>query len=696
MTHLSRSVKSESGGRAGRRLLLSAAWVLLFALASQQALWADAMTPLDIREVQVGGEIGRRIDITVNANLLGLDVEKVFLQPFRERNQPNGYIGLGKLIDATVRFAGYTNDPRVLELKKQLVAEAIKTQEPDGYIGILIPGSRIWGVYDIHETSYLVLGLANDYRYFGEKASLEAARKLADFIINRWSAEADRIPGPSGKRDKMYGVTTGLDAALLTLYEQTKDPRYLDFCVHFKQYQLPRWDVPMKIGYGHMDDERHCYIYMALCVAQVQLNRIQPDPGLLAQAHRAIDFLTRRDGLLVSGSCSFHEGWHTDQCGAGNVSESCATAYLTRMLDRLLRAEGDSRYGDIMERAVYNALFAAQSPDGRTLRYFSPLEGKRVYFNRDTYCCPNNFRRIMAELPMMIYYRMGKGLVVNLYTASTAKMDLGDGLSLTVRQETDYPRSGDVLLHLDPSRPAAFPLHLRIPRWCAKASVAVNDQPIDKAVEPGKLLVIDRQWKPGDRVRLRMPMEFRLVKGRKSQAGRAAVLRGPILFCLNPTRNQKLAGVDLKELTIDPTSLEGPIDDDTIRPGGRACRVRAWSPGKWSPTATTDLTLLLSEFADPGGEATQLKVPDANADTVIEDELIQPARGYSFLSTGRLILILSVFVSGADFFQQVAGACEIGVSDEHAHFARSGRLETGRVSACNGGLDAVFFQPAGD
>jgi hypothetical protein len=623
-TRLPQSGKAEFGSRAGRWLLFAAVWVLLLAVPLQPALSADAMAPLDLREVKVGGEIGRHIDMTVLANLLSLDVDKVFLQPFRERNQTSGYIGLGKLIDATVRFAAYTSDPRVLTLKNQLVTEAIKTQEPNGYIGILIPQSRIWGVYDIHEASHLVLGLANDYRYFGEKASLEAARKLADFIISRWSAEPDRIPGPSGKRGQMYGVTTGLDAALLTLYEQTEDPRYLDFCVHFKQYQLPRWDVPIKIGYDHMDDERHCYIYMALCVAQMQLNRIQPDPKLFAQAHRAIDFLTRQDGLLVSGACSLHEGWHSDQCGAGNVSESCATAYLIRMLDRLLRAEGDSRYGDMMERAVYNALFAAQSPDGRKLRYFSPLEGKRVYFDRDTFCCPNNFRRIMAELPMMIYYRMGSGLLVNLYTASTARMDLGDGLSLAVRQETDYPRSGDVLLRLDPSRPAAFPLHLRIPRWCAKASVTVNDQPIGKAVEPGRLLVIDRQWRPGDRVRLQMPMEFRLVKGRKSQAGRAAVLRGPMLFCLNPARNERLAGVDLSQITIAPTSLEGPIGDNTIRPGGQACRVCAWSPGKWSPTAKTDLTLVLTEFADPGGEATHLKVPDANADSLIKDDLTQP------------------------------------------------------------------------
>lgn len=585
----------------------------------------DAVMPLDIRQVKVEGEIGRRIDLTANANLLNLEMETTFFQPFRERNLPEGYIGLGKLIDATVRFAAYTNDPHILQLKAQLVTEAINLQDPDGYIGILLPESRIWGMYDIHETSHLVLGLANDYRYFGEKASLDAARKLADYTLDRWSAESDRIPGPGGVRGKMYGVTTGLDEALLALYAQTHDARYLDFLLHFKHYRLPEWRAAPQIGYDHMDDERHCYVFMALCVAQLQLHNIQPDPELLGQAHRAIDFLTRRDGLLVSGSCSANEGWHSDQDGAGNVSESCATAYLTRMLDHLLRAEGDARYGDLMERAIYNALFAAQSPDGRSLRYFCPLEGARVYFDKDTFCCPNNFRRIMAELPMMLYYRWGTGVLVNLYTASTARMDLDDGLSLTVRQETDYPALGDIVLHLDPSHPAVFPLSLRIPRWCTTASVSVNDQPMDIAIEPGKPLVIERTWKSGDHVRLLLPMEYRWMEGRKLQEGRAALLRGPVLFCLNPARNEAIAGMDLGEIVVDPSSVQGPIDDDTIRPGGQACRVRAWSPGSWSATSAADLTLVLTEYADPGGEAIHLKVPAAYADTLIADELIDSA-----------------------------------------------------------------------
>lgn len=580
---------------------------------------AQVMTPLELRQVQVRGEIGRRIDLAVSANLLQLEVDRDFLAPFRAKSLESGYVGLGKLIDATVRFAAYTGDPEVLRLKEQLVAGALEAQDPDGYLGILVPESRIWGVFDTHETSHIVYGLANDYRLFGEQASLEAARKLADYILDRWEAEPDRWPGwGEGGRPRMYGVTLGLDPALLTLYEQTGDSRYLDFCTTFKQCALPRWDSSPKIGGPQtcMDDERHCYIFMALCTAQMQLHALRPDPALLAQAHRALDFLTREDGLLVSGSCSKDEGWHSDQDGSGQVSESCATAYLIRMLDRLLRAEGHPGYGDMMERAIYNALFAAQAPEGRSLRYFTALEGERTYFDRDTFCCPNNWRRILAELPGMVYYRPGGGVMVNLYTDSTATLDLGEGQSLIVRQETDYPSSGEVEIHLDPSSPAAFPLYLRIPRWAQQASVTVNGQAVEGVVEPGKLLVLERTWEPGDTVRLRLPLEFRWVRGRKSQAGRAALLRGPVLFCLNPERNEGLAGVDRREITVDPASVEGPIPDDTVRPGGQACRVRAWSP------EGAELTLLLTEFTDPGGQATHLRITPDAAHSLVNDELV--------------------------------------------------------------------------
>ena len=604
-------------------LVLSMA-LFLSAAPTQAVAATDAMTPIGLGDIKIAAEIGHRIDNTVNKNLLALDVESAFLVPLRNRNVPEGYIGLGKLIDATVRFAVYTKDPKVLALKNHLVAEAIKTQEPDGYIGILVPASRLWGVYDIHETAHLVLGLTNDYKYFGEQTSLTAAKKLADFIIARWSAEPSRIPGPTGKRPNMYGVTTGLDAALLTLFEQTKDQRYLDFCTKFDQYKLADWNSTIKMDEPgkpyNMDDERHTYIFMCLCVAQLQLNSLQPNPQLLKQAQQAMDFLTRRDGLLISGSCSCNEAWHDNQVGSGNVSESCATAYLTRLLDRMLRLTGRPQFGNMMERAVYNALFAAESPDGRQLRYFCPLEGNRVYFGPDSFCCPNNFRRIMAELPGMICYQAGGGVAINLYAQSTAKVDLGGSRSVAVQQETDYPTSGLVKIVLTPSEAMEFPLRLRIPGWCPKAKLAVNGEtPIE--VSPSESFCeIRRVWKPGDSVTLDMPMPWRFVRGRKSQEGRAALMRGPVVYCIGTADNAELLKKYPKpgDLILDPASLGAPVADPSIRPDGRKVLAKAWPPESETKNPAP-LDVVLTEFVDPSGVTTYFRIPDLTK--AVDDEL---------------------------------------------------------------------------
>jgi hypothetical protein len=501
-------------------------------------------------------------------------------------------------------------------LKKHLVAEAIHAQEPDGYLGTLIPASRMWELWDIHEMGYLIFGLTSDYRFFQEKESLAAARKLSDYILARWDEKPDWKAG--GLTAHM--AVTGLERTLLTLSDATGDPKYREFCI--RQRKLPEWDLGIVVGRWGLI-EGHAYAYLAHCLAQLQLYRSDPSEKLLGPVRRAMDFLTRRDGLVITGTCGDHECWHESQSGTINLGETCATAYLIRALDDLLRLEGDSRYGDMMERAVYNALFGAQSPDGRRIRYYTPFDGPRSYFPGDTYCCPNNYRRIISELPSMVYYRCGGGVAVNLYTPSSATMPLDGGVTLAVRQETDYPASGRVILHVDPSKPIAFPLRLRIPRWCRNAAASVNGQLVGQPVRRGEFLTIERPWKAGDRVELNMPMDWRLVLGRKAQSGRVAVMRGPMVFCLSRARAKDLANVDLRLLTIAPGSLEGPIADATVRPGGLACKLQAWPPGAWYPHAAPAQKLVLTEFADPAGEATYFHVPNPKAKEFVADELIE-------------------------------------------------------------------------
>lgn len=466
--------------------------------------------------------------------------------------------------------------------------------------------------------AYLANGLTSDYIYFQNQKSLDAAVNLMDCIMTGWRAKPD---GMDRCGMTVFMAVTGIEETLLKLYQATRDTTYLDFCVKFRK--LPEWDSPIVIGrYGLI--EGHAYAYMHRCLAQLRLYQIERNPSLLEKTHHIIDFLTRGDGLTINGVCSQNECWHNTQDGTEGLGETCATAYLIRLLDELIRMEEKSFYGDMMERSIFNGLFAAQSPDGRRLRYYVPFEGPRVYFDGDTYCCPCNYRRIIAELPGMIYYQMQNGVAVNLYTPSEMKYDLlasNEEIPLKIRQETDYPNSGDVKIAVSPSKPLRCPISLRIPRWCENAQIEVNGKPFANSTGD-TFFPVTREWKEGDTIQLRMPMAWRFVRGRQAQAGRVAVMRGPQLFCLNPKKNPDVGGLDLRQICIDPETIEGPFPDDTVRPGGMACRVKGWKTIGFSTGGGHELTLTLTEFPDPDGTFTYFRVRKMGLEGV-DDELMR-------------------------------------------------------------------------
>ncbi len=601
-----------------RRLMVPA--VLL--LAGLPASAAEVLAPLDLRDVQVGGEIGRRIDVTISNNLLKLDVDGDFLRPFLEAERRGAFIGLGMLLDSTVKFAAYSGDPKVLALREHLVAEVLRAQEADGYIGTFPPAQRIQTLWDVHEMGYVIWALLEDHRYFGEAESLAAARKAADYLVKNWSV----LPADWGVGADVapHVALTGLERTMLALHRATGDPAYLQFCTQTRA--LPQWDLGIVIG-RRPGIEGHVYAYLARCLAQLELHRLQPSPSLLGPAQRALEFMTEQDGMLVTGSCGQCEIWTDDQDARGDVGEACALAYQLRVYDSLLRLQGDARMGDLMERTIFNALFASQSPDGRQLRYFAPLEGHRVYWKTDTYCCPCNFRRIIAELPALVFYRAPDGITVNLYAPAEAKLKLDNGPPVSIRQETDYPNSGRVRIGLDPENPADFALRLRIPAWASNANVTVNGQPFAGEIKAGTFLEVRRPWKRGDQVELDLPMPWRLVQGRQRQAGRVAVMRGPQVFCLNPAQHpdlEKLDGTELGYLALDPASLSAPVPNAAVRPDGLGCRVQAWKPG-FGLSLKPDYELTLTEFPDPEGKATYFRLRDLSG--AVHDELSRGGKG---------------------------------------------------------------------
>jgi DUF1680 family protein len=142
------------------------------------------------------------------------------------------------------------------------------------------------------------------------------------------------------------------------------------------------------------------------------------------------------------------------------------------------------------------------------------------------------------------------------------------------------------------------------------------------AARGGSFCPITRRWEAGDQVTLHMPMPLRLVKGRKSQAGRVAVMRGPVLFCLNPDRQDNFDAETMRLLRLDPSSVALADSDDAIRPNGLTCRASFWQPGSYNAASPANLQLTLTEYPDPGCQWTYFLVPNPNDETLVDDELI--------------------------------------------------------------------------
>lgn len=594
--------------------------------------YSDKFSQISPESIQLDGEIGRRIDVTINNNIRNLHLDKNFTGHFEEKTGPEvvgSFIGMGMLIDACVRFAAHSGDPEMIKIKNQVVQKIIDNQLDSGYIGFYKPERRLWnkqGVghnWDIHEMAFIIDGLLSDYQYFGNENALDAAIKTADFIISRWH----EMPENYDAEVDMHVLDTGLDGAILSLYRFTGEKRFLNFSENIKS--LYEWNTPITIG-RRVGVSGHMFAYFAMCLAQQDLYRLTGNEDLLQQTNNAIRFLLKDDGLTITGSAGIREIWTDDQDGEGELGETCATAYQLRNYESLLRLTGDPKYGDLIERTVYNGLFAAQSPEGDEIRYYTSIEGPRKYFHIEYMCCPGNFRRIISELPGMVYYKSEDGgITVNLYSESKATLKVSDGTKVNVSQQTKYPSDGHIELTINPETECTFPVKLRIPAWVNNPKVFINNQLFAGEIEAGSFLSINRKWKKNDKITLEFPMEFRFVKGRKRNAGRVALMRGPIIYGLNleknpeATANGKRGYNDLRRILLDPSTLSEVQPDESVRLNGTSVYISGWRE-EHSGLANRkhEFTLKLTEFPDPGSQFIYFKIPDYSIE--VPDEIMEP------------------------------------------------------------------------
>ena len=583
----------------------------------------DEWRSVPVDRVRLNGPLGRRIALTATNNLMKIDLEKDFFKPFREKNgKAGGFIGLGKLLDGVAYLAKYTGFKDVVERKREIARVLADTQDADGYIGYFAPEARMRKLWDLHEVGFILQGLVTDWELFGERRSLDAARKAADYVMRRWP---DMPDGWEFDDITDRETTLGLAHGFIRLAAATSEIKYLDFAKN--ERALMDWNAPIVMGRSGMIYGQ-AYGFLGTALEQLEIYGREANPKLLRTSFRGLDHMMRNDGLLIDGTGGIAECWTNDQDGEGSVGETCLIAFQFLFYDRLLRlGQGDAALlGDLMERLAYNALPAAQSRDGRRLRYYTPLNGERKFFHKDAYCCPNNFRRAMGRLPGYVYYEKDGAVLANLFEASEAQLGVGT-VKVSVKCETDYPASGRISYTLNPEHQAQFAFMFRLPRWCKSPKVEVNGKPVTYPCAPGEILSLPRVWRKGDKVSIDFPMEIRCIKGRKRQSGRFAVMRGPLLYALDTRRIkgfEKAHPLDAATVVmLDPAQLEFEANADSGRSAfcGTAIATRCTTVDYARWIGQDDPEILLTEFADEDDTLTYFRTPIPDSPILIDDEL---------------------------------------------------------------------------
>ena len=573
--------------------LLLAALCLAACQGKSGAGIAQAVTPVGFADVTVddafwGPRLRSHKDVT-----LGVCIDQIENRTGRIRNFENAARGEGqhsgiffddsdvyKALEGMAYSLQNHPDP-VLEAKcDEWIDKFAAAQQPDGYINTyytLIGLDKRWDNMDKHEmycAGHMIEAAVAYYNVTGKRKLLDVCIRMADHMMS--------VFGP-GKRDWVPGHEE-IELALVKLYRATGERKYLDFAYwlleerghghgsmgscgkewnpRYYQDQVPVRDIT--------DVSGHAVRLMYLACGMADVAACTGDRGYVDALMRLWDDVVLRNMYITGGiGQSRHNEGFTEDYSLPNLTaycETCASVGMVLWNWRMNQFTGDARYIDVLERSLYNGALAGISLAGDRFFYVNPLESAGTHHRQAWYgcaCCPSQICRFLPSIGNYIYGTAKDGIYVNLYMGNTAIMKVSRK-SLTLRQETEYPWKGAVVLTVCTEAPVKTAIRLRIPDWCREWTLAVNGETLTPPVEKG-YAVLNRKWKDGDRIDLNLDMPVRIVAADprvKEDEGCRAVQRGPLVYCLEEVDNPE----DFDALTLkEDTAFEAAFEPELLQ-----------------------------------------------------------------------------------------------------------------------------------
>jgi hypothetical protein len=513
--------------------------------------------------VHLTGWVGTRMAVNESNRLVQLDVDRL-LEGYRHRPGRQTWDGehVGKWLHAATLAWVNTGDPKLRQKLDFVAAELVKCQLPDGYLGTYLEQDR-WTAWDVWAHKYNLIGLITYMRYTGNLSPLPACRRMADLLCRSFGDQpGQRDIIPAGFHIGM--APTSVLEPMVLLYRMTGEPRYLDFC----KYILRSWEQPdgPKIISTLLTAKRvdkvgdaKAYEMLSCLNGALEYHRTVGDPKIFQACLNAWkDIVDNR--LYPTGTASYREHFHGDFDfpNVNDVGETCVTVTWLQFNAQLLRLTGEKRFADQIEKTVLNQLMGAQSCDGTKWGYYVQMEGKKPYTNNlDGNCCLSSGPRGVALVATFAVTTDADGVVVNLYDAGTARLNLRDGTAVAFATQTQYPDSGDIEMTVATAAQKPFAVKLRSPGWCENAVVQVNGRSVKTKIGPDGYLAIRRLWQDQDKIQLRFEIEPRVLVGDHKNEGKLAVFYGPLVLAADADTSGgqsdfSIPGSDSNKLRVTP------------------------------------------------------------------------------------------------------------------------------------------------
>ncbi|MDE2260913.1 MAG: glycoside hydrolase family 127 protein [Gammaproteobacteria bacterium] len=493
-----------------------------------------------------GGPLKSQFDF-IHAHYLALDNDRL-LKVYRQHAglaapglDMGGWYGeggfipghsLGQYISGLARLGRATGDAACHQKVTALIDgfAATLAANPDPYAG---PGAQqVWPAYVLDKH---IVGLLDACTLSG----IERGRSLIPAVVRGAlpfipPVSRDRV----GVRSPPYDETYILPENLFAAARLTGDSRLRDLAVKYL-LDAPYFD-PLARGEDVLPG-RHAYSHVMALSSAARAYVELGDPRYRAAAANGWKFLEMQryasggwgpsETLVRPGTADLTDSLTTT---ANHFETPCGTYATMKLARYLMRFTADARYGDGLERVLYNGLLAVKPPDseGNSPYYSSYNPGAtKVFYPAKWPCCSGTLVQGVADYVRNVYFQAPGAIYVNLYTPSRVKWSVA-GRRVSLSQQTDYPAGERVTLRIETDAPTDFAVMMRIPGWLQQdPELRVNGRRTAVTATPGTFAALRRTWRHGDRIELRLPQAFRTEPIDGSHPGTVALMRGPLMYC---------------------------------------------------------------------------------------------------------------------------------------------------------------------